>query len=481
MVQDIQSANYRLPDFTHYNGGDIPFAYSPLSLYLAAVIEALTPLSLTDVFRLLPFAGALFATWAFWRLAAVLLPSRNAALAATAIFAVVPRSFIWLLMGGGLPRGLALGLAILAIREGYLLTRGPVRWRSVATLSVYAALTAITHLETAAFVLLTFLLFVCMRPSRLLHFAVAAAGAAALSAPWWALVISRHGIAPFRASTEYGGDSLSGGLLDIERLLFVLRNPVFTDEQFFPIVGALAVVGAFYALARRLWFLPAWWLLIMMADMRAYPTYAALPVTLLAGLLVVEGLAASVSSYRRREESISWRWPALAAALAALFLLNGALEHSRYDARFLHSLPQADREAFAWVREETPPDALFTVVPVSGWYADYASEWFPALAERESAGTAQGYEWVPGGFEARLAVHDDLWACASSTAVCLEAVMRDAGATFAFVPSECCSSLARSIRLSSSFEVVYQDGGAIVVVLSNTGRGRDRGPGPSRR
>jgi hypothetical protein len=59
--------------------------------------------------------------------------------------------------------------------------------------------------------------------------------------------------------------------------------------------------------------------------------------------------------------------------------------------------------------------------------------------------------------------------------------MREAGASFAFVPSECCSSLAQSIPLSSSFEVVYQDGGAIVAVLNNTRPGRAGSPLPDRR
>ena len=44
MSADIQRAGYALPAFTSYNGADIPFAYPPFALYLAALIEDLSAL-----------------------------------------------------------------------------------------------------------------------------------------------------------------------------------------------------------------------------------------------------------------------------------------------------------------------------------------------------------------------------------------------------------------------------------------------------
>src|SRR5205814_10438761 len=55
MARDIQLHGYRLPDVTSYNNAGIPFGYSPLGFYVAALLDNITPLSLLDCFRLLPF------------------------------------------------------------------------------------------------------------------------------------------------------------------------------------------------------------------------------------------------------------------------------------------------------------------------------------------------------------------------------------------------------------------------------------------
>jgi len=57
MVRDLQAAHYRLPAFTSYNDAGIPYAYSPLGFYLAALVNDWTPLSLVDVFRWLPLVA----------------------------------------------------------------------------------------------------------------------------------------------------------------------------------------------------------------------------------------------------------------------------------------------------------------------------------------------------------------------------------------------------------------------------------------
>ena len=54
MVRDIQGAGYTIPQFTSYNDAHIPFTYPPLGFYLAALVNDATPLSLVQVFRVLP-------------------------------------------------------------------------------------------------------------------------------------------------------------------------------------------------------------------------------------------------------------------------------------------------------------------------------------------------------------------------------------------------------------------------------------------
>ena len=115
MTREIQDGMFRLPETTSYNASALPFTYSPVGLYVAGLIDNITPFSLIDLFRLLPLAYTTASVFAFYLLARRILPSRVAVVAATFAFALVPRSFIWLLMGGGVTRALGLLLAILAL------------------------------------------------------------------------------------------------------------------------------------------------------------------------------------------------------------------------------------------------------------------------------------------------------------------------------------------------------------------------------
>src|SRR5262245_50242708 len=69
MVRDLQAANYGLPEFTSYNQSNIPFAYPPLGMYAAALVEDATPFGLLTVFRILPLLYCLLTLLAFFLLA----------------------------------------------------------------------------------------------------------------------------------------------------------------------------------------------------------------------------------------------------------------------------------------------------------------------------------------------------------------------------------------------------------------------------
>ncbi len=50
--------------------------------------------------------------------------------------------------------------------------------------------------------------------------------------------------------------------------------------------------------------------------------------------------------------------------------------------------------AMTWVRDETEPGTRFIVAAIVIWGADEISEWFPAVAQRQSVATVQGSEWL---------------------------------------------------------------------------------------
>ena len=135
MAVDLQRNHYVLPASTPYNFDEIPFAYPPLGFYLAALLDDLTPLSMMDVFRFLPLAVTGLTVLAMYRLAKDVLQSKTAVVVAVFAFALVPRSFIWLLMGGGITRSLGLLFAMLALHQIYLMYHTRER-RYVITSSV---------------------------------------------------------------------------------------------------------------------------------------------------------------------------------------------------------------------------------------------------------------------------------------------------------------------------------------------------------
>ena len=132
MVRDIQHAHYHLPAFTSYNGAHIPFGYSPLTFYLAAALND-AGVDLLTLFRVLPFLASTACIAAFYLLARDMLESRAAIAASLLAFAIVPRGFVWLLMGGGLTRSFGYLFALLALHQVWLLyTRRSLRYVPLA-------------------------------------------------------------------------------------------------------------------------------------------------------------------------------------------------------------------------------------------------------------------------------------------------------------------------------------------------------------
>ena len=209
MSSDLQSNSYRIPEFTTYNFDRIPFAYPPLSLYAASLVDDATPLSMFGVFRLLPLCASIATMFAFLALARRILPDRVSLVAAVTAFALIPRSFEWMIMGGGLTRSLGLFFAVLALHEAHRLYVG--RRRSAAvTLGVLAGLTLLSHLEIAWFLAFSTVILLAAHGRHrtgALGTLAAVAIAVAVAAPWWITVLTQHGASPFVAAATTSSPS----------------------------------------------------------------------------------------------------------------------------------------------------------------------------------------------------------------------------------------------------------------------------------
>lgn len=479
-AEDIQAAGYALPSFSSYNDGTIPFAYPPLAFYLAAALDDLTPLSLLDVIWLLPMVESVASVGAFYLLARMLLKDRWTVVMATLAFALVPRSFIWLIMGGGLTRALALTFAILAIHQARQACQED-RWQPAVRASVLLALTVLTTLETASWLAFTLPLFTVIpfQWQRVVKLGAIGLGALALTAPWWALIIARHGLDPFLAAREYGGSAIGQG--DVVSMWTNLLNPLHTGEPFFPLIAALGLLGAVYALIRGDWLLPVWWAVTVVMGTRAFPTLAAIPTAMLAAVAVryVVGPALVRAGTEVRDGVARIprvRQLAIGAVgvFVLLFLVGASLEDTRGDQVYLRSLTTADVEAMEWISEETPEDARFLVLSRNGWFADRDGEWFPALAERENVATVQGYEWVAGEFERRGTLQMMAQMCLPGEGNCLGQIALEEPFDYVYVPETCCGVLRELIEQEWRYAVIFDNGAAVLEVV--TGPVRPEGP-----
>jgi hypothetical protein len=474
MAEDLQANGFRLPDATSYNGESIPFAYPPLGFYLTGAIDSFTPVSLVDAFRFVPLVATCLTLPAFWLLSRRLVPPGLALVAAAFAFALVPRSYIWLLMGGGVTRSLGLLFAILALHQAHRMYTS----RSGTALPMAAllgALTVLSHLETGWFLAFSIaLMFVAFgRDARGVRNSIAlAAGVALLTSPWWLTVLAQNGSAPLVAASATGGSFLSDADMRSHLLLSIARV-VTTSEPLFPVIAVLALLGAMTSLLRGRWFLPAWWAAIVLLDARAFPTFTTLPVAMLAGIGVLEALlpavqAATAGAGRRAAYAVP-------AVLAVVLLYPAAAAFQRApnvagEAVLLQPLEDDEHAAMQWVANETPPASRFLLMPDTSWETASTSEWFPPLTGRVSIGTVQGTEWLPAGaFDARVQAYYEAYECGFRTSSCLDLWLEDNRLSFTHVyfrkwdgHARCCTTLVESLMSDPHYQVVYDGPGATI-------------------
>jgi len=198
---------------------------------------------------------------------------------------------------------------------------------------------------------------------------------------------------------------------------------------------------------------------------------AAVPWALLAGagfgfLLAGIGPAATVADRAVR----------LGVAGGALFLaLLGSLGSGVDETSRLQRVSEDQVAAMAWVADETDPETRFIVASTVVWGADEVSEWFPAIAGRQSIATVQGSEWLgTEGFTAQRRRHLAVLTCTAMTDRCMAEWSTADGLSDAwlFIPKgqlngplsapDCCPALRETVRNGDHYEVVYDGKGATI-------------------
>ncbi|HUQ83429.1 MAG TPA: hypothetical protein VM076_19905 [Gemmatimonadaceae bacterium] len=498
MTEELQHANYRLPSYTEYNGVGIPFAYPPLAFYAAGFLADAGSVDLAQVVRLLPLVTACATLVAFLLLARSMLSRHIAIVAAVTAFALMPRSFTWLIMGGGLTRAFGFLFTILALHQAHLLfTRRQLKFAVSAGL--FAGLTPLSHLGTVPFLAASLALFFIAygrHREGLIGAVIIGALTLALSAPWWVTIVREHGLAPFHAAGQTGPSVFSSGAARRTVLGHLARfGGLSMGEPLFPVLGVLAVAGALVSLRNRAFPIPAWWVMTFIIDVRAGETYATIPAALLAGIGVHDVLLPLLArrqgtphaeavqsvdggSYHGADPLTSWSYlsrhwfsAAVVGFLVAYCSLAALARDADFgtDAAYLTSLSRDERDAMSWVALHTAPTSRFFVVPEAAWQADKVAEWFPVLARRASVATVQGREWIDdGGFDRYTELYKTARQCAGRDTRCVDEWSSAAGTTFShvFVPKapnwECCRLLRTTLRSDPRYRLVFDGAGAEV-------------------
>lgn len=419
MTSELAANNWHIPAYTSYNALNIPFAYPPLGFYITGLLAQLTGWELLDIFRILPAIFTILTIPAFYLLARELVEDNFHVAIATLIFAVLPPTFDWLIMGGGVTRAPAFFFALLTLTSIIQLYRQQ-KTKYIFTTALLATLTILTHPETAlhtaasAFV---FFLFWGRTKTGFWKSAVVAILIIALTSPWWATVLIHHGFTPFSAAAQTGwhGYTEAINLLKFD----------FTNEFGLETIGALAFIGIFLMLVKREYFFIVWFLVIFISEPRSAPLYVTPLMAIFAGftLLQVLNLMNKLEVNPRKQAYQSTPLdgtPAkiLFALLAGQWIFSGmAIGLVLLNTLTLTSV---DKAAFDWIAANTPSNSRFLVITGDSPLTDPVSEWFPALTGRISVGTAQGYEWLKeDSFGSVLTSSLDLQRCADQAISCI--------------------------------------------------------------
>lgn len=435
MIRAIQQNAYRLPEFVHYNGLSVPFAYPPLAFYIAALLSGLLRLDPRMILLWLPGIVLIAISLGVYLLAKRILASPIEAGIATFIYVCIPRSMTWLIMGGGLTRGLGqLFMVLAAASVCDLFTRRSRR--DLVGAACFSSLAVLSHpeaaLHTAALCLLLWL-FKGRNRRGIVDAICVAAAVIGISAVWWVPALQHFGLRTFVSAGQTG---LNSPILFAYALLLT-----FTEEPMMTIVAALGLIGLVACVAREQFLLPTWMLLPFLVEPRGAPTVAVVPLAFMASIALHQVILPAIAEIEQRSRGLTFshygesRGVRVFAGYIGLLILELSLFAGSQLAQI--KVSDANMAAFEWVTASTPAASQMLVMTGDiELFCDPIQEWFPALTQRTNATTIQGQEWTSDGrFFSKVAAFQQIQDCmqADSPLDCVSQRSASAGAAYQYI------------------------------------------------
>lgn len=389
MIEALQKNDFRIPQFVEYNGLEIPFVYPPLGFYIAASVGTIFGLDIFTILRWMPAIILIGTIPAVYALSKGLLNSKMEAGLAALIYALLPRSITWLIMGGGVTRSLGQLFLILATLNLYTMYAKGERKSAIGAV-IFCSLVVLTHPEATIHTIgiaIALALLHARNRRGVLQTALVGAGTLAITSPWWAAMLIRHGITPFVSASQSGFHDFA---------YFYAFFIAFTQETFIPLIAVFAWIGILHFLSKRQYTLPILFALPFLIEPRNAPNVGMITIPMLAAHAILQVLLPSFLGSQNNDGKISSlvgnTSQKLFIGVVAFCLFTGMqIFGMEMSVKRIH--PET-RLAFDWIKNHTPPDSGFVILsgnikPLE----DFNNEWFPVLTNRVSLTTLQGLEW----------------------------------------------------------------------------------------
>lgn len=458
----IAENGFLLPEtLPHYTAGGVPFAYPPLHFYVTATYVHVLDIPMETVAVIVPALYFVALQPPLFFFTREIAGDERIAGAACVVFACSPLIQRVSFTGAAVLYSGALFFNIVAAFAGvrYFKTERP-KWLIFATVA-WACILA-SHPGKSAWIAISYIfLWAWFSRTRrgFLGGALVAIGGFALTSPWWATVVSRHGIEVYLHAA-----GTHSGLFPLD-FTFESYTQYFESHRW----HLLGLLGAGFLTVRGRPVVAVWYLVTE----AAIPTVGftiLLPVLFAAGL--VAGIEYSVRIAKRVVSEISDRplresFPTtirlerivsifLLGVLVVAIIPSGIATVETTASR--QPLEPGDQQAMEWVRTETPADARFMVV---GWY-EY--DWFPAIADRTVVANVYGAEWEATGQAKQAELRSKLSNC--GTVECVEGVSstHELGIRYIYVSQGFSrADLVDSAETSASWTTAYEKDGVVIL------------------
>ena len=395
MTRELQVNHFRLPEITSYNGLNIPYAYPPLGFYLAGFIQLIFGWPLIDIFRILPAVLSTITIPIFYLLAGEFIKNDLQLSLAILIFSLIPASFDWLIMGGGITRSTGFLFSLFTLYYLYK-TFTSKRIINVFLTSFFASLTILSHPEIAlhtAFSGFVFFIFLEKNSKGIIKSLFICLLILIFTGPWLLDILKSHGLTPFLSAGSTG----NYGILPFFDL--IIFN--FTHEIGITSISFLALIGSLILVSRRQLFLPIWIIVIFFSEPRSAALFLVPVLAICASLAFVEVLSfftPPTNSKNEIQDQINIKKIELKLfSKITIGILLTQWIISAYSVASIEisstTIQKDDINALLWVSKNTLPGSRFIILTGEQPFTDPVAEWFPALTYRISINTVQGHEW----------------------------------------------------------------------------------------